>query len=103
MRKVTEQIKLAFEQGTSKKVGNTETDGQTVWLHGNAIIKRDAFGVVEWSLAGWNTPTARDRARAGTRHDSDVGVDHRDAEPAAATDEPPARADDGAAALSHRR
>ena len=61
MRKVTEQIKQAFEQGKSKKVGNTETDGQTVWLHGNSIVKRDGWGVVEWSLAGWNTPTTRER------------------------------------------
>ena len=61
MRKVTEQIKEAFEQGKPKKVGNTETDGQTVWLHGNAIVKRDFDGLVRWSLAGWNTPTTRER------------------------------------------
>ena len=61
MRKVTEQIKQAFEQGTSKKVGNTETDGNTVWLHGSAIVKRDPDGLVRWSLAGWNTPTTRER------------------------------------------
>jgi len=61
MRKVTETIKEAFEQGISKKVGNTETDGQTVWLHGNPIVKRDPDGLVRWSLAGWNTPTTRER------------------------------------------
>ena len=61
MRKVTAQIKAAFEQGTSLKVGNTETDGKTVWLHGNAIVKRDLDGLVRWSLAGWNTPTTRER------------------------------------------
>jgi len=61
MRKVTKQIKEAFEQGKSLKVGNTKTDGQTVWLHGNAIVKRDKFGTVEWSLAGWNSPTTRER------------------------------------------
>tara|TARA_B110000467_G_C17962811_1_gene285999 strand:+ start:235 stop:543 length:309 start_codon:yes stop_codon:yes gene_type:complete len=61
MRKVTEQIKQAFSQGTSLKVGNTRTDGQTVWLHGNAIVKRDPDGLVRWSLAGWNTPTTRER------------------------------------------
>ena len=52
MRKVTEQIKQAFNQGTPLKVGNTRTDGQTVWLHGNAIVKRDPDGLVRWSLAG---------------------------------------------------
>ena len=61
MRKVTAQIKQAFEQGKSLKVGNTETDGNTVWLHGNAIVKRDPDGLVRWSLAGWNTPTTRER------------------------------------------
>ena len=38
MRKVTEQIKQAFERGEAKTVGNTRTDGNTVWLHGNAIV-----------------------------------------------------------------
>ena len=61
MRKVTKEIKEAFAQGKAKKVGNTETDGQTVWLHGNAIVKRDPDGLVRWSLAGWNTPTTRER------------------------------------------
>ncbi len=61
MRKVTQRIKKAFEQGKPLKVGNTETDGQTVWLHGNAIVKRDPDGLVRWSLAGWNTPTTRER------------------------------------------
>ena len=71
MRKVTQKIKEAFNQGKSLKVGNTRTDGQTVWLHGNAIVKRDADGLVRWSLAGWNTPTTRERvngiANAGVR------------------------------------
>ena len=61
MRKVTQQIKKAFEQGTSLKVGNTETDGQTVWLFGHAIVKRDSDGLVRWSLAGHNTMTTRER------------------------------------------
>lgn len=61
MRKVTQQIKKAFEQGKPLKVGNTRTDGKTVWLHGNAIVKRDPDGLVRWSLAGWNTPTTRER------------------------------------------
>src|SRR5210317_126082 len=61
MRKVTEQIKQAFERRESKKIGNTRTDGNTVWLHGNAIVKRDLDGLVRWSLAGWNTPTTRER------------------------------------------
>ena len=61
MRKVTQQIKQAFERRESKTIGNTRTDGKTVWLHGNAIVKRDPDGLVRWSLAGWNTPTTRER------------------------------------------
>ena len=61
MRKVTQRIKQAFEQGTSLKVDNTRTDGQTVWLHGNAIVKRDPDGLVRWWLVGWNTSTTRER------------------------------------------
>ncbi len=61
MRKVTEQIKQAFDNGQRLKVRNTETDGKTVWLHGNAIVKRDPDGLVRWSLAGYNTPTTRER------------------------------------------
>ncbi len=61
MRKVTAQIKQAFERGEAKTIGNTTTDGKTVWLHGNAIVKRDPDGLVRWSLAGWNTPTTRER------------------------------------------
>ena len=61
MRKVTERIKKAFEQGVSLKVGNTRTDGTSVFLHGNEIIKRDASGLVMAALAGWNTPTTRER------------------------------------------
>lgn len=61
MRKVTERIKQAFEQGVSLKVGNTKTDGTSVFLHGNEIIKRDPSGLVMATLAGWNTPTTRER------------------------------------------
>jgi len=61
MRKVTAQIKEAFERRQSKKVGNTRTDGTTVWLHGNPIIQRQPNGMVHWTLAGWNTPTTRER------------------------------------------
>lgn len=66
MRKVTEQIKQAFERGESKKVGNTETDGTSVFLHGNEIIRRDVSGLIFATLAGWNTPTTRERVNGIT-------------------------------------
>ena len=59
MRKVTEQIKQAFFERKAKTIGNTHTDGESVWLHGNEIIKRDSSGLIFWTLAGWNTPTTR--------------------------------------------
>ena len=66
MRKVTQQIKEAFEQRKVKTIGNTHTDGQSVWLHGNKIVTRDASGVVRATLAGWNTPTTRERVNGIT-------------------------------------
>lgn len=66
MRKVTQQIKQAFERRESKTIGNTKTDGNTVWLHGNAIVKRGFDGLVIASLAGWNTPTTRERVNGIT-------------------------------------
>ena len=66
MRKVTEEIKKAFEQGKSLKKGNTRTDGTSVFLHGNEIVKRDPSGLVLVTLAGWNTPTTRERVNGIT-------------------------------------
>ena len=60
MRKVTQQIANAFAQGTPKTVGNTWTDGQTVYLHTNKIVERTNDGIF-MSLAGWNTATTRER------------------------------------------
>ena len=60
MRKVTSDIRQAFQAGQSKKIGNTRTDGESVWLHGNKIVKTEG-GKVFATLAGWNTPTTRER------------------------------------------
>tara|TARA_R110001592_G_scaffold32260_8_gene113164 strand:+ start:1969 stop:2304 length:336 start_codon:yes stop_codon:yes gene_type:complete len=66
MRKVTEQIKQAFFEGKTKTIGNTRTDGESVWLHGNEIVRKDASGLVFATLAGWNTPTTRERVNGIT-------------------------------------
>ena len=63
MRKVTELIKQAFFAKQAKKVGNTETDGASVFLHGNEIIKRDKSGIVLFTFAGWGSVTTRERLR----------------------------------------
>tara|TARA_A200000159_G_C6997939_1_gene204438 strand:- start:89 stop:403 length:315 start_codon:yes stop_codon:yes gene_type:complete len=66
MRKVTQDIKEAFEQRKAKTIGNTSTDGESVWLHGNKIVTRDKSGMVIATLAGWNTPTTRERVNGIT-------------------------------------
>lgn len=63
MRKVTQQIKSAFEAGESKTVSNTRTDGASIWLFGHEIV-RTVDGEIQFTLAGWNTPTTRERLQA---------------------------------------
>lgn len=65
MRTITEEIKNAFESKKSRTISNTRTDGQSVWLHGNKIIERRPDGVYA-TLAGWNTPTTRERVNGIT-------------------------------------
>ena len=62
MRKVTREIVQAWARGDSLTVGNTCTDGDTIWLHGNAIVwKTGDADVIALTLAGWNTVTTRER------------------------------------------
>jgi len=63
MRKVTEQIKQAFFNKQAFKKDNTRTDGTSVWLHGNEIIKRDPSGVILFTFAGWGSVTTRERLK----------------------------------------
>ena len=65
MRKVTSEIRAAFISGQKRSVGNTNTDGETVWLFGNAIIKK-VDSHIEFTLAGWNTVTTRERIKGIT-------------------------------------
>jgi hypothetical protein len=60
MKKVTETIAKALEQGSKKSLGNTMTDGNAVFLHGNKIAEWRENGL-HMSLAGWNTATTRER------------------------------------------
>jgi hypothetical protein len=63
MRKVTEQIKQAFFNGQALKVNNTRTDGTSVWLHENEIIRRDLSGAILFTFAGWGSVTTRERLK----------------------------------------
>ena len=60
MRKVTEQITEAFLNGRKLTVGNSMTDGNSIFLHGNKIAWRDE-GELYISMCGWGTPTTRER------------------------------------------
>lgn len=60
MRKTTQRIAEAFKNGKKLTLGNTNTDGQTVCLHGNAIMRKTENGLYV-TLAGWNTNTTRER------------------------------------------
>ena len=63
MKKVTERIKNAFDNGQSLKVDNTTTDGTSVWLWGNEIIRRDKSGAILFTFSGWGSVTTRERLR----------------------------------------
>lgn len=60
MRKVTQTICKALMSGEPKSIGNTSTDGETMFLHGNPIARLKDKNLI-LSLAGWNTVTTRER------------------------------------------
>ena len=60
MRKETHKIMSAFLKGEKASAQRTNTDGRSVWLHGNLIAERGTTKT--WfTLAGWPTVTTRDR------------------------------------------
>ena len=67
MRKVTRQAAEAFIAGKSRSIGNTMVvvaeDTVIMLLHGNVIAKRavDNTKQFEVTLAGWPTPTTKER------------------------------------------
>ena len=64
MRKITRLAALAFRGGNKFTMGNTAVTNQAgvteMFLHGNRIAIRD-HGGLRVTLAGWNTPTTRER------------------------------------------
>ncbi len=60
MRKVTQDIVNAFTNRVPRTIGNSHTDGVTLFLHGNAIARHGERGL-EITLAGWNSNTTRVR------------------------------------------
>jgi hypothetical protein len=61
MRKVSKKIAAAFMQHKAAKSGTTETDGTTLWLHGNAVAQWHNNNVFHVSFAGWPSVTTRER------------------------------------------
>ena len=64
MRKVTMEIYKAFYLGIARSVGNTSTDGNAIYLHGNKIVERRNEREIWVSNAGWATVTTKDRLNA---------------------------------------
>ncbi len=60
MKKVTQEISAAFKAGVRKSNGATMTDGKTLFLHGNAIARKDR-GRLEICWCGWVTATTAER------------------------------------------
>ena len=60
MRKETHKIMSAFLKGEKASAQRTNTDGRSVWLHGNLIAERGK-SKLWFTLADWPTVTTRDR------------------------------------------
>jgi len=64
MRQISKQTARAFFKGKPKTIGNTHTDGRTLWLHGNAIAWKPNNDRLAITLAGYPTRTTRERVNA---------------------------------------
>ena len=64
MTKEARRVAEAFKAGRRLTIKRTATDGNYVWLHGNTIAYRGEHGEVYVTLAGWGSPTTRDRLNA---------------------------------------
>lgn len=60
MRQITQQIVNAFQNSRSLTIGNSRTNGESLWLFNNKIaeIRRDGLWV---SNGGWNSKTTKER------------------------------------------
>jgi hypothetical protein len=60
MRQITRDIVNAFQNSRSLTIGNSRTNGESLWLFGNKIaeIRRDGLWITN---AGWNSTTTKER------------------------------------------
>lgn len=61
MRKITREIIAAFMSHECKRIGNSKTGGEFLYLHDNPIACHEPDGTISITTAGWNTPTTRER------------------------------------------
>lgn len=62
MRVTTRKVVEALARRSGRKIGNTQTDGRSLWLWGNKIAQRDGDSL-SITFAGWHTLTTRERLR----------------------------------------
>ena len=75
MRKVTEHTVKAFLKHEYKSVGNTMTDGSSLYLHGHEIAWRLPNGDIEINMCGWGSVTTRERLNGLLRMmNSNLGI-----------------------------
>ncbi len=67
-RKESTKIVTAFLNKKSAKGARTHSDGSGMYLHGNKIAWHGDNGEVHATLAGWNTPTTRERLNTLCNH-----------------------------------
>lgn len=60
MHKITEQITAAFLECKTLTIGNSRTDGNSLYLHGNRIAQHDGDSIIITN-AGWFSNTTKDR------------------------------------------
>lgn len=60
MRKITNQITKAFLECKTLKIGNSRTDGNSLYLHNNRIAWHDGSNIIITN-AGWFSNTTKDR------------------------------------------
>lgn len=61
MRKISKIVISAFIAGNECEKDNTRTDGMRLYLHDNLIAEKTDNGGYMVSLAGWPTPTTKER------------------------------------------
>ena len=61
MRKITEHVTNAFENGRNCNEGNSSTHDRSMFLHGHEIAKFDDRGQLMITNAGWQTSTTKER------------------------------------------